>query len=228
MQGFAYDIRTALLPFLFIFNTELLLIDVSAFKAVFVFIVAVVAMMLFAAATQGFFLTKNRAWESLAMLLIAFTLFRPGFWLDRIDAPFIEHESAAAINVANDLPADQQLRLIVSGPDLNDDSKTFRTTVVVNSEDGATGEARYEAQGLFVTVDGDTATFEEPLPGSPFVELSRKLDFYGDNPVVIEKVQTPADRMAKEIFYIPALILLGLIVLLQRGRAAKNPNPIAA
>jgi TRAP-type uncharacterized transport system fused permease subunit len=29
VQGFAYDIRTALLPFLFIFNTELLLIDVT-------------------------------------------------------------------------------------------------------------------------------------------------------------------------------------------------------
>jgi TRAP-type uncharacterized transport system fused permease subunit len=29
VQGFAYDIRTALLPFLFIFNTELLLIDVG-------------------------------------------------------------------------------------------------------------------------------------------------------------------------------------------------------
>ena len=28
VQGFMYDIRTALLPFLFIFNTELLLIDV--------------------------------------------------------------------------------------------------------------------------------------------------------------------------------------------------------
>ena len=38
-QGFAYDIRTALLPFLFIFNTELLLIDVGLAKAVFVFIV---------------------------------------------------------------------------------------------------------------------------------------------------------------------------------------------
>jgi TRAP-type uncharacterized transport system fused permease subunit len=38
MQGFAYDIRTALLPFLFIFNTELLLIDVTLAKAIFVFL----------------------------------------------------------------------------------------------------------------------------------------------------------------------------------------------
>jgi TRAP transporter 4TM/12TM fusion protein len=60
IQGFAYDIRTALLPFLFIFNTELLLINVGVVKAFFVFGVAVVAMMLFASATQGFMFAKNR------------------------------------------------------------------------------------------------------------------------------------------------------------------------
>jgi TRAP-type uncharacterized transport system fused permease subunit len=69
IQGFAYDIRTALLPFLFIFNTELLLIDVSVGKAFFVFGVAVVAMMLFASATQGFLFVKNRIWESVVLLV---------------------------------------------------------------------------------------------------------------------------------------------------------------
>ena len=53
IQGFAYDIRTALLPFIFIFififNTEVLLIDVSPLKGVFIFATAVIAMLLFAA-----------------------------------------------------------------------------------------------------------------------------------------------------------------------------------
>ena len=38
VQGFMYDIRTALLPFLFIFNTELLLIDVTFAKAILIFV----------------------------------------------------------------------------------------------------------------------------------------------------------------------------------------------
>ena len=75
VQGFMYDIRTALLPFLFIFNTELLLIDVSAGKAVIVFVIAVAAMMLFAAATQGYFFARSRIWESAILLLVAFSLF---------------------------------------------------------------------------------------------------------------------------------------------------------
>ncbi|MCH8951772.1 MAG: TRAP transporter permease, partial [Proteobacteria bacterium] len=44
IQGFMYDIRTALLPFMFVFNTDLLLVDVGPLQAVMVFAVAVVAM----------------------------------------------------------------------------------------------------------------------------------------------------------------------------------------
>ena len=105
IQGFAYDIRTALLPFLFIFNTELLLIDVGLAKAVFVFVIAVIAMLLFAAATQGFWLTRNRLWESAALLLVAFTLFRPGFWLDQVQPPYQSLPPAAVFEVVGDIPA---------------------------------------------------------------------------------------------------------------------------
>ena len=51
-QAFYYTIRTALLPFLFIFNTDLLLINVGPYQAVFVFIFALIAMLLFAAGTS--------------------------------------------------------------------------------------------------------------------------------------------------------------------------------
>src|SRR6056300_846113 len=46
LQGFAYDIRTAILPFIFIFNTDLLLFDVTVLQGVIIFIVAATAMML--------------------------------------------------------------------------------------------------------------------------------------------------------------------------------------
>ena len=54
VQGFVYNIRTAILPFMFIFNTNLLLIDIdSTFHLVTVLIGATAAMLVFAAATQG-------------------------------------------------------------------------------------------------------------------------------------------------------------------------------
>ena len=38
VQGFAYDIRTAVLPFIFIFNTDLLLIDVTWIEGISIFL----------------------------------------------------------------------------------------------------------------------------------------------------------------------------------------------
>ena len=62
----------------------------------------------------------------------------------------------------------------------------------------------------------------EPLPGSPlFEKIGKKFDFYADDPVVISEVQVRADRVRKEVFYIPALLLLGLVVFLQTRRRDK-------
>ncbi|MCU0942544.1 MAG: TRAP transporter permease, partial [Hydrogenophaga sp.] len=81
ITAFYYSMRTAILPFLFIFNTQLLLIGLTGpFHLVMTIFIAVVAMLVFAAATQGYFLTRTRWYETVALLLVCFTLFRPGFW----------------------------------------------------------------------------------------------------------------------------------------------------
>src|SRR5690606_12103838 len=88
ITAFYYSLRTAALPFLFIFNTDLLLIDVSLWHGVLIFFVATGAMLIFAAGTQGFFLVRSRWYESVLLLLVAFTLFRPGFWMDLAHDPY--------------------------------------------------------------------------------------------------------------------------------------------
>jgi len=218
LQGFAYDIRTALLPFLFIFNTELLLIDVSVAKAFFVFIVGVVAMMLFAAATQGYFFARSRIWESVLLLLIALTLFRPGYWLDKLQPPYIDASGAEIISAAANEPVDAPFRMLISGPDFDNPDKLANITVLANLGEAGAGDVRLEQAGLLAMEEEGTVLLEEPFPGTPFFTTLQMFDFYGDSPVVIEKAQLPASRWPKEIFYIPALLLLGLVVLLQRRR----------
>jgi TRAP transporter 4TM/12TM fusion protein len=222
IQGFMYDIRTAILPFLFIFNTDLLLINVGPLHAIFVFAVAVTAMLLFAAATQGHFLVRSRLWETLALLLVAFTLFRPGFWLDQMHDPFVTVAPKEILQVASERPEDGQLRVVVSGPDFDKPDKTFQTTLLIRLGMEGTGEARLKRDGLELEVDGDAVKVVEPLPGSPlFDQIGRKFDYYGDRPVVIAEVQVRAERLRKEVFYLPALALLGLVVLLQVRRREK-------
>ncbi|MCB1508306.1 MAG: DUF3394 domain-containing protein, partial [Hyphomicrobiaceae bacterium] len=220
IQGFSYDIRTALLPFLFLFNTELLLINVTVMKGIFVFIVAVVAMMLFAAATQGYLLARNKIWETVILLVIAFTLFRPGFWLDQVDEPFVDADPATISEVAAGIAENGQLRIVVSGPDFDHPGETFSKTMMIPV--GAAGEdglARLRtAAGLDIRVEDGQALLEEPLAGTRFFTSLQNLDFYGDEPVTIARIQLPAERMPKEIFYIPALLLLGLVIFSQRRR----------
>ena len=218
IQGFAYDIRTALLPFLFIFNTELLLIDVSAAKAVFVFVVAVIAMLLFAAATQGYWLTRNRIWESALLLLIAFTLFRPGFWLDQVSPPFAETEPTNVYEVVGSTPTGNVLTFVISGPDY-DSGENTSTTILVPMKDRADAVERLQEAGLTVTVEDGLAKVDEPFPQTPYFEqIGTMFDYYADDPVVVSNIRTEAERMPKEVFYIPALLLLALVYFMQRRR----------
>ncbi|MHA7868559.1 MAG: TRAP transporter permease [Salipiger thiooxidans] len=220
LQGFAYDIRTALLPFLFIFNTDLLLIDVTFLHAVFIFFVALLAMLLFAAATQGYFIAKSRLWETAVLLLIAFTLFRPGFWLDLVEEPYVTASGPAALELMAEEPDGTEIRLQIVGPDF-DTGKMRPTTVVLPAVSGD-ATAALDAQGLTVMPEGDTLLLEEPFPGTPFFEqIGPEYDYYGDEPVVVSAVEVENDRFAKEWFFIPALLLLAGIVLIQRPRATQ-------
>ncbi|MGK0168891.1 MAG: TRAP transporter 4TM/12TM fusion protein, partial [Gammaproteobacteria bacterium] len=218
LQGFAYDIRTALLPFLFIFNTELLLINVTWYKAIFVFIVATIAMMLFAAATQRWFLTRSRWWESAALLLVAFTLFRPGYWLDQISPPYNATEPAKVFEVVDTVAPSGTITLVVSGPDFDTGEETS-TTILVPLGDRAEAAKRLKKAGLEITVENRVARIEEPFPGTPFFEtIGKSFDYYGDKPVQVSELKQAASRIPKEVFYLPALALLGIVVWLQLGR----------
>jgi len=219
IQGFMYDIRTALLPFLFIFNTDLLLINVGPLKALFVFVIATIAMMLFASATQGWFFTRNRIWETVALLAIALTLFRPGLLLDQVSPPFEEKPGIEAVKLAEAAPDGGTLRVRLVGPDFDDIDENNSTFLELNLGKSGDGETRFTQSGLNVLEDDGKVTVDGLTWDSKLKHLD-KLFTMGDldKPLFIEKVLVKRERMPKELFYIPALLLLGLIIFLQRRR----------
>ncbi|GGB62127.1 C4-dicarboxylate ABC transporter [Roseibium aquae] len=216
--AFYYSLRTVALPFLFIFNTDLLLIDVGPVEAVFVFIVATVAMLLFAAGTQGYFFARNKAWEAVALLLIAFTLFRPGFWLDMVQPPYQSTDPAAVFETASTVGDGGYLKFVVRGPDFDNPDRIVETFIEVPLAAGSDGESRINDAGLTIMVDDGKALLEEPFPGTPYFSTFQDFDFYGDQPVEVIEVQKASDRLPKEIFYIPALGLLFIVIAVQRRR----------
>ena len=144
--AFFYSLRTAALPFLFIFNTELLLIDVTWAQGIFVFLIATIAMLLFAAATQGWFLARNRFYETIALLLIAFTLFRPGFWMDMVAPPYAEESPAAIAEAAMATAPGDDLRIRVAG--LNDLGDPIEFVAILPIEDGPRGMSASRTRGF--------------------------------------------------------------------------------
>jgi TRAP transporter 4TM/12TM fusion protein len=85
IQGFTYDMRTAILPFMFIFNTRLLLFGVDSFiEGAWVFLSAVLGMLAFGAATQGFVITRTRWYERIVLLGVALALIQPNWVTDLV------------------------------------------------------------------------------------------------------------------------------------------------
>ena len=222
--AFFYSLRTVALPFVFIFNTDMLLIDVGWVGGILVAISATIAVLVFTAGTMGFFLTRSRIYESLALILVAFVLFRPDYVMNRIAPPFELFEPARLEQAVGDAAPGDVLRVIVSGPDFDSgEMKDLSLELTVGNE--ADGAARVEAMGFLPFEEDGLIKLEEPLFGTPIAESMQDFDFYGDEAVRVVTVKAPANQPPKELVFIPALLLLGLVAFLQRGRAARQGVP---
>ena len=224
--AFFYSMRTVALPFLFIYNPALILYGVDLgttagiLQAIWIFVLATFAMLLFAAATQGYFLAKSRFYESAALLVVALTMFLPNVWLDAFQSPFDELPPSGFVEAVETAGPGDRLRLRIAGPDL-DTGETAETTMLMNIDADGDAQSRIDALGLILIEDGDALNLDEPAFGSSAGETLADFDFYGDDPVQIVSVQRPAKRWPKEIFYIPALLLFLIVVMLQRRRQTK-------
>ena len=208
--AFYYSLRTAALPFLFIFNTDLLLIDVDFWHGVVIFVIATLAMLIFAAGTQGYFLVRSRWYESILLLLIAFTLFRPGFWMDIVHDPYRDIPPSQLVQALEAVDEDGQLRLRIRGEDAVGDMREFSLLVAI--PDGETGEQKLEKLGVMTYEEEGKVLIDSVTFGSPAADLGLQFD------QEILAVRAPTDRLPKEWMWLPALLFFGLVVWMQRRR----------
>ena len=88
VQGFMYDIRTAILPFMFIFNTDLILHNVNSWpQGLLIFAMACMGNFAFASATQGWFVARNKLWEIPIFLSVTLIMMRPDLIASWIGLP---------------------------------------------------------------------------------------------------------------------------------------------
>ncbi len=211
VQGFRYEIRTGLLPFIFIFNTQLLMIEIDSWMQFAVVIIcSILAMAAFVAATQNWFLTRNRWYETVLLLLVCFTLFRPGFWLNLMSDPFVDLPASQVLAQAEKGAPGSAFRLRVSGENVKGEPTERLVRLTLGK--GEAAREKLAGAGLLLAQLGDGFTVQSTRLGSE----ARK---YGVQPGdEIRAVVVPADRPSAYWFTIPALVLLAVIVQLQRRR----------
>ena len=220
--AFYYSLRTAALPFLFIFNTDLILVGVQSVPHIaLVFVTATIAILIFAAATQGYFVTRCRWYETIALLLIAFTIFRPGAWMDMIYPPVEARPGSELLEIADQRPAGSNIRLVMEGEDM-DTLDTVRRTVLLPVGDGDTGVDRLADSGLQLREQDGQYAVDMVGFGSAADSLGIQWDF------VIVEVLVDNDVPPSQLMWIPAFALLGLVIFVQRRRSRGETEAAAA
>ncbi len=216
IQGFTYDIRTAILPFMFIFNTQLLMMGIQSWGHLAITVIsATIAMLLFSAATQGWWFTKNKWWETLILLLLTFSFFRPGFWWDQIYPAQDLVQGSEIIDSVAGLEIGEKLELRVEGENL--EGKFIQKTVLLPFDDDAlTPLDRLNSMGLMLHEQDKRMLIEMVEFGSPAEAAGIDFDWE------IKWIVKQADRPMKEWVFIPAFVVLLLLGWNQKQRAKRE------
>ena len=211
IQGFMYDIRTAILPFMFIFNTELLLIGIESWMHLMSTIIfSIIAILTFAAATQRYWFTHNRWWETFALILIAFSFFRPDFWWDRIYPPTIKIPPQEISHIIETMPPNKSIILHAKGETL--EGKEVEKNIYLPVSDGKDSNQRLINSGISFYQKDNKLLVEQVEFGSPAYKAGFDLDW--EITGIIQKQNRPP----KQLVYIPTFILLIIIMFLQLRR----------
>ncbi|ROV61854.1 TRAP transporter fused permease subunit [Vibrio ponticus] len=216
IQGFTYDIRTAILPFMFIFNTQLLMMGIDSWWHLLLTVISsIIAMLLFSAATQGWWFTRNKWWETILLLALTFSFFRPGFWWDMIYPAKVYSPGTEIAQIAEQLDVGQTLELRVAGETLAGDM--VEKTVRLPFEDDAVGaEERISSMGLMLTENEGKMIVDMVEFGSPAEASGIDFDWQ------IKSVVQDADRPMKEWVFLPCLLIVIALGANQKRRARKE------
>jgi len=115
VQAFWYSLRTGILPVVFLFNHELLLIGIeNIWHALLVIFTSLIGILVFTAATQRWMFNKLRWFEVIIFLIISLSLLSPEFALNKI-YPKYNYKDLNQINLL-ELEPNKEVHIKVTRP----------------------------------------------------------------------------------------------------------------
>ncbi len=218
VQSFLYDIRTSILPLVFIFNPELLLIGVdSIWHGILIFIVSLIAILCFSSLTQNYMFVKNKLYESILLIIVIIGLFRPDFVLDQFSPAYSSLELDRVIAGDISLPPDRTVRLhIVRQTNYGDRYKLYRIDSPATGDTRPTTEVwgmalQQEQDGRYSVINLDFQGQAEKA-GVAFGDYVTDID--------VEQIGRPS----KELVYPIVLLVLAGVVFGQLRRSRRRES----
>ncbi len=197
-QAFWYSLRTGILPIVFLFNSELLLIGIeSIWHGLMVIATSLIGILVFTSATQGWFINKLRWYEIVIFLIISISLLSPEFILNK----FYPKYNYLSIEEINKKQFDYNKEIRIKITRLTEYGERYKLFVIEkNSFDENFSLDNY---GMSLVVE-DNKTIIDTLKWNGIAKKSG-LDM-GD--IINEFKIENQNRPKKEIIYPIALILL--------------------
>lgn len=215
IQGFMYEIRTAILPFVFIFNTELLLLgDVPIWQTSVIILAAMVACFAFAALMQNFWFVKNKLWESFVLIIAMIILFRPGFFMAQFYPQYQEISVNDLSEKIDELPISASFRLTLE----MHDGDTVKTRVFQIKPD-LNQKINLTSLGLEIEKRADQTVWISDIK---FDSLAEKSGLDSANDYRILGAAFGLKQPNKSWFTIPGFILFILVFWRQKKRLANQ------
>jgi len=211
IQGSLYALRTVILPFIWVFNPQLLLIDVHGWgELARVVTASLIAMLVFAAITMNWFRVRSRWWENLLLAAAVVLLFRPDFFMDALTPEYRTLPPSQVYAAATQIEPGSRLVLHVKGMTVEGEDVS-KVVGIPLGEANADGRKRLQDAGVQISQLGEQAQIASVKFGSRAQKggVQQGLD--------IDQVLVPNDRPSPHWFYVPALLLV-LGVWFSQGR----------
>ena len=198
VQAFWYSLRTGILPIVFLFNHELLLIGIeNIWHGLIVIITSLIGILVFTSATQGWFFNKLKWYEIIIFLVISISLLSPDFVLNKF-YPKYNYEQITKINLIK-LDSTKEIQIKITRPSLYGE----RYKLFVISKNTFEDKFTLEDYGITLTKQDDKIVVDNLKWNGE----AKKSGFEMGDYISEFKIEN-SDRPSKNIVYPIAILLL--------------------
>ena len=198
VQAFWYSLRTGILPIVFLFNHELLLIGIeNIWHGLVVIITSLIGILVFTSATQGWFINRLKWYEIIIFLIISISLLSPDFVLNKF-YPKYNYEEISKINSLK-LDSGKEIQIKITRPSLYGE----RYKLFVISKNTFEDHFTLEDYGITLLVQDQEIIVDNLKWNGEAKKNGFKIGDY-----ISEFKIENSDRPSKNIVYPIALILL--------------------